>query len=85
MFFAPANYRHAAFREGARDMLPMATGIAAWGLVTGVTMVKSGLPVPVAVPPTPSPVIVKGASNRAVAVIVAIAVALTQVVERLVS
>lgn len=41
--------------------------------------------VPVAVPPTPSPVIVKGASNRAVAVIVAIAVVLTQVVERLVS
>ena len=40
--------------------------------------------VPVAVPPTPSPVIVKGASNRAVAVIVA-SLLLTQVVERLVS
>ncbi|HSV44222.1 MAG TPA: AzlC family ABC transporter permease, partial [Ramlibacter sp.] len=45
MFFAPANYRHPAFREGAREMLPMATGIAAWGLMTGVAMVKSGMSV----------------------------------------
>ena len=30
-------------REGAVDMLPMLPGIAAWGLVTGVAMVKSGL------------------------------------------
>jgi predicted branched-subunit amino acid permease len=38
----------AAFRDGARDMLTVAPGIAAWGLVTGVAMVKTGLPVPVA-------------------------------------
>jgi predicted branched-subunit amino acid permease len=30
-------------REGAVDMLPMLPGIAAWALVTGVAMVKSGL------------------------------------------
>lgn len=35
--------RHAQFREGARDMAPVAPGIAAWGLMTGVAMVKSGL------------------------------------------
>ena len=45
MFFLPANYRHPAFREGARDMAPLATGIAAWGLMTGVAMVKSGMSV----------------------------------------
>ncbi|WP_449369495.1 AzlC family ABC transporter permease [Thiomonas sp.] len=32
-----------AFREGARDMRAVSLGIAAWGLVTGVAMVKSGL------------------------------------------
>ncbi|MFM2118763.1 MAG: hypothetical protein RL722_231 [Pseudomonadota bacterium] len=32
-----------ALREGLRDMAPMMPGIAAWGLVTGVAMVKSGL------------------------------------------
>jgi predicted branched-subunit amino acid permease len=31
------------FREGARDAVPMAIGIAAWGLVAGVAMVKSGM------------------------------------------
>jgi predicted branched-subunit amino acid permease len=31
------------FREGARAMLPVAPGIAAWGLMTGVAMMKSGL------------------------------------------
>jgi predicted branched-subunit amino acid permease len=34
------------FRRGVREMLPMLPGIAAWGLVTGVAMVKSGLGVP---------------------------------------
>ncbi len=43
MFFLSANYRHPAFREAARDMGPLATGIAAWGLMTGVAMVKSGM------------------------------------------
>lgn len=31
------------FRLGARDMASPSLGLAAWGLVTGVTMVKSGL------------------------------------------
>jgi predicted branched-subunit amino acid permease len=34
--------------RGARDMLPTGPGIAAWGVVTGITMVKSGLSVPLA-------------------------------------
>jgi predicted branched-subunit amino acid permease len=37
--------RHPAFRAGAREMLGPSLGIAAWGLVTGVAMVKTGLPV----------------------------------------
>lgn len=37
------------FRRGARDMLDFAPGIAAWGLVTGVAMAKSGLSIPLAV------------------------------------
>jgi predicted branched-subunit amino acid permease len=35
--------RHPESRHGVRDMLPMVPGMAAWGLVTGVAMVKSGL------------------------------------------
>ena len=45
MFFLRSNYRHPAFREAARIMAPLATGIAAWGLMTGVAMVKSGMSV----------------------------------------
>jgi predicted branched-subunit amino acid permease len=45
MFFQRANYTHPAFKEAARDMLPLATGISAWGLMTGVAMVKSGMSV----------------------------------------
>ncbi len=36
------------FRAGARDMASPSLGLAAWGLVTGVTMIKSGLSVPLA-------------------------------------
>jgi len=43
MFFLPANYRHPPFRRGVADMLGVATGISAWGLMTGVAMVKSGM------------------------------------------
>lgn len=43
-----AMWRHGAFRLGVRDMSSPAIGIAAWGLVTGVAMVKSGLSIPVA-------------------------------------
>lgn len=45
MFFLRSNYSHPAFREAAREMAPLATGIAAWGLMTGVAMVKSGMSV----------------------------------------
>jgi predicted branched-subunit amino acid permease len=45
VFFLRSNYSHPAFREAAREMAPMATGIAAWGLMTGVAMVKSGMSV----------------------------------------
>lgn len=36
-------WRHKEFAQGAIDMLPVAPGIAAWGLMTGVAMMKSGL------------------------------------------
>jgi len=41
---APPIWRHPEFRNGARDMVGVSPGIAAWGLVTGVAMAKSGLP-----------------------------------------
>ena len=37
------------FREGAVEALPMAFGLAAWGLVAGVAMAKSGMGVPLAI------------------------------------
>jgi predicted branched-subunit amino acid permease len=43
-----AGLAHPQFREGVRDMSSVSLGIAAWGLVTGVAMVKSGLSVPLA-------------------------------------
>ena len=46
MFFVRDNYTHPAFKDAARNMLPVAAGIAAWGLMTGVAMVKSGMTVP---------------------------------------
>ena len=41
--------QHLSFRAGAADMAGTAVGIAAWALVTGVAMVKTGLSVPVAI------------------------------------
>lgn len=41
-----ATARHPAFRAGVREMAGPSLGIAAWGLVTGVAMVKGGLGVP---------------------------------------
>jgi len=41
--------RHPEFERGARDMLAITLGISAWGLVTGVAMVKSGWSVPLAI------------------------------------
>jgi predicted branched-subunit amino acid permease len=36
-------WHYPEFKEGARAMLPVAPGIASWGLMTGVAMMKSGL------------------------------------------
>jgi predicted branched-subunit amino acid permease len=46
---ARAYARRPMFREGARDAVSMAIGIAAWGLVAGVAMAKSGMGVPLAI------------------------------------
>ena len=43
MFFLPSHYRHPEFRRGFVDMAGVAPGIAAWGLMTGVAMMKSGM------------------------------------------
>jgi predicted branched-subunit amino acid permease len=40
------TWRHPEFRRGAHEMTGIALGIAAWGLITGVAMAKSGLGVP---------------------------------------
>jgi len=45
VFLRAAYYRHAEFRQGARDMFAVTPGFAAWGLMTGVAMVKSGMSV----------------------------------------
>jgi predicted branched-subunit amino acid permease len=42
-------WRHPEFARGARDMVDTSLGIAAWGLLTGVAMAESGLPMPLAV------------------------------------
>jgi predicted branched-subunit amino acid permease len=44
-----ALWRHPEFARGARDMTGTALGIAAWGLLTGIAMAKSGLALPLAV------------------------------------
>lgn len=59
-----ALWRHDAFRLGMRDMSGPAVGIAAWGLVTGVAMVKSGLSIPVAL--TMSLLVFAGSAQLAV-------------------
>jgi predicted branched-subunit amino acid permease len=47
---APAPvWRHPEFRRGAKEMIGISLGIAAWGLVTGVAMVKSGIGVPLSI------------------------------------
>jgi predicted branched-subunit amino acid permease len=42
----PPLWRHPEFAHGFRDMNAVSLGIAAWGLLTGVAMAKSGLPLP---------------------------------------
>jgi 4-azaleucine resistance transporter AzlC len=46
---ALATARRPMFQEGARDAIPMAIGIGAWGLVAGVAMAKSGMGLPLAI------------------------------------
>jgi predicted branched-subunit amino acid permease len=46
---AIAFTRRPMFREGVRECIPMSIGIAAWGLVAGVAMAKSGMGIPLAV------------------------------------
>ena len=41
--------RHPEFRRGFTETIAPSLGIAAWGLVTGVAMVKSGLSLPLAI------------------------------------
>lgn len=43
MFWSRQYRAHPAYRQGFFDMLSVAPGIAAWGLMTGVAMVKSGM------------------------------------------
>jgi predicted branched-subunit amino acid permease len=45
MFFLRSVHGHPEFREGMRATSGVAPGIAAWGLMTGVAMVKSGMSV----------------------------------------
>jgi len=45
MFLSSSIRRQPEFREGMRDMSSVALGIGAWGLMTGVAMVKSGMSV----------------------------------------
>src|SRR5947209_603056 len=40
---AAAAARRPMFREGLRECVPMSIGIAAWGLIAGVAMAKSGM------------------------------------------
>ncbi|WP_431274824.1 AzlC family ABC transporter permease [Variovorax ureilyticus] len=45
MFLSRSIRRQPEFRQGIRDMSPIALGIGAWGLMTGVAMLKSGMSV----------------------------------------
>jgi predicted branched-subunit amino acid permease len=45
VFFLPALRAHPEFTIGKNEMWPQAPGVAAWGLMTGVAMVKSGMTV----------------------------------------
>lgn len=46
---AAALWRHPEFARGARDMTGTALGIAAWGLLAGIAMANSGLPLPLGI------------------------------------
>ncbi len=46
MFWQKHLREHPEFRVGAQEILPQLPGLGAWGLMTGVAMVKAGLSVP---------------------------------------
>ncbi|CAK7060223.1 MAG: hypothetical protein MESAZ_01590 [Saezia sanguinis] len=48
-FFSRNMLSHPAFMQGIRDMFSLAPGFGAWGLVTGMAMVKAGMPVDLAI------------------------------------
>ena len=62
--------RHPAYRQGARDLLSAGVGMGAWGLVTGVAMVKGGLSVPLAL--TVSFLVYAGSAQLAVLPLLAV-------------
>jgi len=43
VFFSPSLFRHPQFRVGAHEAMGAAPGLAAWGLMTGVAMMNSGM------------------------------------------
>lgn len=43
MFFKRIHYQHPEFAYGVQDSLAVAPGLAAWGLMMGVAMMKSGM------------------------------------------
>jgi predicted branched-subunit amino acid permease len=43
MFWQPRLYQHPAFRQACRDVVGQMIGVSAWGLMTGVAMVKAGM------------------------------------------
>lgn len=45
MLWPRVVWRHPEFRAGVHSMLPLTTGLAIWGLMTGVAMAQSGLSV----------------------------------------
>ena len=45
MFLKPKLFQHPEFKVGLLELAPQAPGVAAWGLMTGVAMVKSGMSV----------------------------------------
>jgi predicted branched-subunit amino acid permease len=43
MFWQSRLYQHRAFKQACRDVVGQMIGVSAWGLMTGVAMVKAGM------------------------------------------
>ena len=61
--------RRPMFRTGVMEALPIAFGIAAWGVVAGVAMAKSGMGIPLAI--SMSVLVYAGAAQIAVLPLIA--------------